>query len=85
MIAHLELQETNTKLFRQRKKEKKKEKKNSYQFCTKTPLCHISQEFWPESNVGVCAWKLVDSTFRGPRKNAKFFGTGNKPKKTKEN
>jgi len=32
----------------------------------------------------VLAWKLVDSTFRGPSKNAKFFRTGRKEKKKKK-
>ena len=41
-------------------------------FCTKMPLGPIGQEFWPESNVGVFAWKLVDSSYRGPRNKLKI-------------
>ena len=50
-----------------------KEKKNSYQFCTKMPLGQIGQEVWPESNIGVFAWKFVDSMYRGQRKRQKIL------------
>ena len=37
------------------------------------PLGLASQEFWLESNVGMCAWKLVDSKLRGPRNKWKII------------
>ena len=43
----------------------KKKKKNSCQFRSKMPLGQIDQEFWPESNMGVFAIKLVDCVYKG--------------------
>ena len=51
----------------------KKKKKNSYQFCTKTTLGQIGQEFCPKSNLGMCEWKLVDITLRSPRMKCKIL------------
>ena len=45
---------------------KEKEKKNSYQFCSKMPLVQIVQEFLPESNINVFAWKRVKCIYSGP-------------------
>ena len=59
-----------------KKKKKKNSSKfctNSYQFCAKMSLGQIGQQFWPKSNVGVCAWTLVHSTLRRPRKKCKIL------------
>ena len=52
-----------------------KEKKSSGKFRTRMPIGpsrSTGQEFWLECNVGIFAWKPVDSIYRGPRNKGKF-------------
>ena len=46
--------------------EKQNKNKNSIKFWSKMPPGPMGQEFWPEYNFGIFAWKLVDSIFRSP-------------------
>ena len=55
------------------KKKKRKRKKYSSKFCMKMALGPTGQYFWLECNVGIFAWKLVDSMFRGPRNKWKIL------------
>ena len=51
----------------------KKKKKTRDFFCTKMPLGSTGHEFQPEPSVGVCAWKIIDSTLRGPSNKCKIL------------
>ena len=47
--------------------------KNSGKFCTKTLLVPTGQEFWPECNVAIFAWKLIGGKFGGLRNRLKIL------------
>ena len=47
-----------------------KDKKSLGKFRTRLPIgpsCPTGQEFWPECNIGIFAWKPVYSIYKGPR------------------